>query len=130
MEGEKRGDLLRDSRVCFKVHAPVRYAKAKGDPCSAFCRRYRSAIPLQYGAGLRNVKCLRLRIRDIDFSRNEIHIGDGKDRIAVLSQTWESHLQDHPKAVKVTHAKGILEEQGRVRIPMALDEKYPNRRIA
>lgn len=34
---------MRDSRVCFEVDVPLRYAKAKGDPCSAFYH-YRSVI--------------------------------------------------------------------------------------
>ena len=33
---------------------------------------------LMYGAGLRLMECLRLRVQDIDFSRNEILIRDGK----------------------------------------------------
>jgi site-specific recombinase XerD len=35
-------------------------------------------ISLMYGTGLRLMECLRLRIQDIDFSRNEITIRDGK----------------------------------------------------
>ena len=34
---------------------------------------------LMYGAGLRLMECLRLRVKDIDFSRNEITIRDGKE---------------------------------------------------
>jgi uncharacterized protein len=35
-EGEKIEDILRDSRVCFEVDVPLRYLKAKDDPCRAF----------------------------------------------------------------------------------------------
>ncbi|MCK9197319.1 MAG: pyridoxamine 5'-phosphate oxidase family protein [Syntrophales bacterium] len=42
-EGEKIEDILRDNRICFEVDVPLRYVKAKGDPCSAFYH-YRSVI--------------------------------------------------------------------------------------
>lgn len=42
-EGEKIEDILRDNRVCFEVDVPLRYIKAKNDPCSAFYH-YRSVI--------------------------------------------------------------------------------------
>ncbi len=42
-EGEKIEDILRDNRVCFEVDMPLRYVKAKSDPCSAFYH-YRSVI--------------------------------------------------------------------------------------
>jgi site-specific recombinase XerD len=51
---------------------------------------------LMYGAGLRLMECLRLRVQDIDFSSNEILVRDGNDG-------W-----------------------GRVPMPDALDRKYPN----
>jgi len=44
---------------------------------------------LMYGAGLRLMECLRLRVQDIDFSANQITIRDGKgdkDRITMLPQ--------------------------------------------
>lgn len=43
VEGEKIEDILRDNRVCFEVDVPLRYIKAKGDPCGAFYH-YRSVI--------------------------------------------------------------------------------------
>lgn len=42
-KGEKIEDILRDNRVCFEVDVPLRYVKAKGDPCRAFYN-YRSVI--------------------------------------------------------------------------------------
>ena len=35
---------------------------------------------LMYGAGLRLLECLRLRVQDVDFSRNQITVRDGKER--------------------------------------------------
>ena len=84
---------------------------------------------LMYGAGLRLMECLRLRVQDIDFSRNEILVRDGKgakDRITMLPESLKKPLGDHLKQVKSVHDKDIAEGWGRVLLPGALDRKYPN----
>jgi integrase len=82
-----------------------------------------------YGTGLRLMECLRLRVLDIDFSRNEILVRDGKgakDRITMLPVSLTAHLQEHLKRVKTTHEKDLAGGWGRVLLPDALDRKYPN----
>jgi integron integrase len=84
---------------------------------------------LMYGAGLRLMECLRLRIQDIDFSRNEILVRDGKearDRITMLPGSLKGPLQDHLKRVKEIHDRDLAAGWGRVLMPDALDRKYPN----
>jgi len=84
---------------------------------------------LMYGAGLRLMECLRLRVQDIDFARNEIIIRDGKgakDRITMLPESLKVLLQDHLTRVKAIHAKDLADGWGRVQLPEALDRKYPN----
>ena len=83
---------------------------------------------LMYGAGLRLMECLRLRVQDIDFARNEILVRDGKgakDRITMLPQSLKTPLQDHLKKVKTLHERDLADGWGRVQMPMALDRKYP-----
>jgi integron integrase len=84
---------------------------------------------LMYGAGLRLMECLRLRVQDIDFSRNEILVRDGKgakDRITMLPESLKRPLQDHLKKVKTVHDRDLTDGWGRVLLPDALDRKYPN----
>ncbi|MDA8404691.1 MAG: integron integrase [Desulfobacteraceae bacterium] len=84
---------------------------------------------LMYGAGLRLMECLGLRIQDVDFSRNEILVRDGKgakDRITMLPESLKAPLQDRLKKVKAIHEKDLADGWGRVQMPTALDRKYPN----
>ena len=84
---------------------------------------------LMYGAGLRLMECLRLRVQDIDFSRNEILVRGGKggkDRVTMLPESLKAPLHDHLKKVKVIHERDLSDGWGRVQMPDALNRKYPN----
>jgi integron integrase len=82
-----------------------------------------------YGAGLRLMECPRLRVQDIDSSRNEIPVRDGKgakDRATVLPESLKQPLQEQLKRVRAVHEKDQADGWGRVLLPDALDRKYPN----
>jgi len=84
---------------------------------------------LMYGAGLGLMECLRLRIQDVEFARNEITIRDGKgakDRVTMLPVSLKTPLQKHLQTVKNIHEKNLGDGWGRVQMPFALDRKYPN----
>jgi site-specific recombinase XerD len=62
---------------------------------------------LLYGAGLRLMECVRLRVKDIDFAYNQIVVRDGKghkDRITLLPLHVKAPLQEHLRTVKQLHA--------------------------
>ena len=83
---------------------------------------------LMYGAGLRLMECLRLRVQDIDFARNEIIVRDGKgakDRVTMLPESLKATLQEHLRVVKTIHEQDLTDGWGRVQMPHALDRKYP-----
>jgi len=83
---------------------------------------------LLYGGGLRLMECCHLRIKDIDFSRNEIVIRAGKgdkDRHTMLPTAIKESLSKHIEAVRYQH-KDIEKGFGHVAMPNALERKYPN----
>ena len=84
---------------------------------------------LMYGAGLRLMECLCLRVQDIDFARNEITVRDGKgakDRVTMLPESLKTPLQNHLRKVKIIHERDLRDGWGRVQVPDALDRKYPS----
>jgi len=84
---------------------------------------------LMYGAGLRLMECLRLRVQDIDFQRNQITVRDGKgfkDRVTMLPTVVKEPLCQHLKRVRETHQSDLADGYGRVLMPYAQDRKYPN----
>jgi integron integrase len=83
---------------------------------------------LLYGAGLRLLDGLRLRIQDIDFAQNAILVRDGKggkDRHTMLPQTLILHLQRHLGKVKQIHIQDLNNGFGNVYLPHAIANKYP-----
>jgi len=82
-----------------------------------------------YGSGLRLMECLRLRIKDIDFSAKHIIVRDGKgskDRVTILPETIIPELSQHLVRVKALHDDFLQRGYGEVELPYALVRKYPN----
>lgn len=83
---------------------------------------------LLYGSGLRLAECVRLRVKDVDFAREQLLIrGKGdKDRITVLPARFQKTLQKHLQRVKGVHEEDLKKGHGEVYLPPALARKYPN----
>ena len=84
---------------------------------------------LLYGAGLRLMEALRLRVKDVDLERRELTIREAKgnkDRITVLPAGLVEPLSRHLGAWRRHHAEEAAQGRGRVRLPGALDRKYPS----
>jgi len=75
---------------------------------------------LLYGAGLRLLEALRLRIKDIDFERREIIVRRGKgqkDRHTVLPGKLVDPLRGHLELVRARHGADVEEGCGFVELP-------------
>ncbi len=84
---------------------------------------------LLYGAGLRLMECLGIRVKDIDFSYNQIVVRDGKggkDRLTMLPESLKESLKKHLEKVRILHEQELKEGFGKVYLPFALEKKYPN----
>ena len=84
---------------------------------------------LMYGAGLRLLECCRLRVKDVDFARQELIVRDGKgrkDRVTVLPARLLPPLSAHLERVQRQHLADLDGNAGYVALPGALARKYPN----
>ena len=84
---------------------------------------------LLYGTGMRLMECVRLRIKDVEFQRNEILIRDGKggkDRVTMLPKSLSSELQAHLKRVRQLWQQDRENQLPGVYLPDALERKFPN----
>ena len=83
---------------------------------------------LLYGSGLRLMECLRLRVKDIDFARQQVVVrGKGnKFRVTVLPDRFAKALKKHLVRVKQLHDEDLRLGHGEVFIEPALARKYPN----
>ena len=84
---------------------------------------------LLYGAGLRLMEALRLRVEDVEFSRGELLVREGKgfkDRVTMLPAAVAGAAGEHLLAVREQHRNDLAEGYGEVWLPFALERKYPN----
>ena len=84
---------------------------------------------LLYGAGMRLMDCMRLRVQDVDFEYRQILIRNGKgmkDRVVPLPQRLAVALQEHMQTVCELHKEDLARGFGEVFLPDALARKYPN----
>jgi integron integrase len=84
---------------------------------------------LLYGTGMRIMEAMRLRVKDIEFSRHEIVVRDGKgakDRMAILPRGIEGDTKRQVEHAIAQHDLDLQDGFGAVWLPNALARKYPN----
>jgi len=89
---------------------------------------YALMVGLLYGAGLRLLECVRLRVKDVDFDHRQIMVRDGKgqkDRVTVLPETQREPLLTHLEQVRLLFEADVRRGLPGVYIWPALARKYP-----
>jgi integron integrase len=81
-----------------------------------------------YGAGMRLMEALRLRVQDVDFEAGELVVRRGKgqkDRRTMLPNRVVRPLQAHLERVQRQHKADLACGTGYVELPTAIARKYP-----
>ena len=83
---------------------------------------------LLYGAGLRLLECLTLRVKELDLTRCEIRVRTtkgGAPRVTMVPKMLVDKLKRHLLQVRSLHRRDLAAGAGEVVLPGALDRKYP-----
>jgi integron integrase len=84
-------------------------------------------VSLLYGAGLRIMEAIRLRVQDIDFGYSQIIVRDAKgnkERVVPLPAKSIQAMKDHLRGVKEQHLDDLEQGNGSVYMPQGLIKKY------
>lgn len=82
---------------------------------------------LLYGSGMRLMECLRLRVTDLDFDRNQILVLDAKgsrSRRVMFPKSLQRPLQAQLLVAREVHQRDLDAGFGHVWLPDALNRKY------
>jgi len=85
-------------------------------------------VALLYGAGLRLMECLRLRVKDVDFDRRILIVREGKgrkDRVVLLPEPLVVPLRGQLEHSRVLWVEDRARRVPGVSMPDALARKYP-----
>jgi integron integrase len=107
--------------VLSRTEVAALLAEVRGTP--------RLVASLLYGAGLRVMEGLELRVKDVAIERGEIRVRSGKgghDRITMVPRALRSDLRRQVERVRTRHADDLGEGAGWVPIPGALARKIPS----
>jgi len=120
MEFKRAHPKQRVPTVLSVAEAKSLFAQMDGTP--------RLMAELAYGAGLRLMELLRLRIHHLDFDRGRLQVVAGKgdkDRVTVLPEKLISQLRDHVGRLRALWESDQAEKLPGVWLPEGLGKKYP-----
>lgn len=106
----------------LEVQALLRESSSAPEPVGLIVR-------LLYGTGMRLMEAVRLRVKDVEFTRQEIIVRDGKggkDRITMLPGSLLEAMHRQLAIRREWHDEDIRAGKADVWLPDALAVKYPN----
>ncbi len=116
------------------VHLPVVLTRDEVRRVLSHITGTRSLIAnLLYGTGMRVQECLHLRVKDLELSRREVLVRDGKgskDRVTVLPASLLPTIEAHLGHVKLLFDADRSAGRPGVSVPYALRHKYPQAAIS
>jgi integron integrase len=83
---------------------------------------------LLYGAGLRLLEALRLRVKDLNLDYRQLLVRDakgGRDRVSVIPESLVAPLQVQLERAQLAHEQALARGYAGVELPYALAHKYP-----
>ena len=84
---------------------------------------------LMYGSGMRLLECCRLKVKDVDFQRQQLTVRKGKgnkDRMTLFPENLRSQLEAQLEMVTTMHERDLARGAGWVLLEESLQNKYPN----
>ena len=84
---------------------------------------------LMYGAGLRLLECVELRVKDLDLAARELRVRDGKgrrDRVTMIPARLVEPLAVRIAETRRLHESDLRSRAGWVALPDALSRKFPS----
>lgn len=123
------GEIGGVTRAAERKRLPVVLTKAEVRKLiDSTATGYALMAELMYGAGLRLMECVRLRVKDVDFAALQVVVRNGKgdkDRVTTLPVSLTERLQSHLAEAKSRHEKDLAAGHGEAWLPEALARKWP-----
>lgn len=88
---------------------------------------HRLIAAVLYGSGLRLMEALRLRVKDVDFEYQSLHIHDAKgakDRIVTFPKSLHEPVRIQLEQARLMHNSDLARGLGEVYMPQALARKF------
>lgn len=124
------GDVTAATRAKKPVKLPVVLGREDVTKVlSQLTGTQRLVSSLLYGSGMRLMEALQLRVKDLDFGYQCIHIHTSKglkDRVVTFPTILHGPIQSHLLEVKRQHLTDLENGYGDVYLPDALARKYKN----
>jgi integrase len=124
------GDFSEYRRAQVRPHLPVWLSREELQRLFEFLHPdSRLMAQVMYGAGLRLMELLRLRVKDVDLEQEIITVRGGKgekDRFAPLAHSLVQPLSEHVRSVQKVYDADRPQGVAGVWLPDSLERKYPN----